>query len=89
MTAINTVETVADALKVMNECERRGELLVRELFGWKRYKDASGRWILAPSKQEAMKVRSPAPETVLVDERCAQLYKQCEPEWWKAHNDKT
>lgn len=69
----------------MSESDRRGELLVRELMGWKRYKDASGRWILAPNKTEALKVREPMPETVLVDERVTNLYKQCEPEWWKAH----
>ena len=79
---LNSVNTVADALRVMNECEKRGEIIVRELLGWGRYKDASGRWVLAPNKTLAMRVQEPMPVTVLMDERLLALYGECQKDWF-------
>lgn len=73
---MNTINTVADALRMMEEHDRRGELLVRELMGWNRYPDASGRQIMAPNRYAALKVREPMAKTVLVDERVKRLWEE-------------
>lgn len=66
---------VSEASMMMDELERRAEIIAVELLGWGWYPDAGGkRKVLAPTVKKAGEVMPQMPKTILADKRISRLF---------------